>query len=643
VRSKPAKPPRSRLWLIGAIAGVVVLVLGFASVKFLTRDRVRLLGPGLELSPGAAAGYNVMLITLDTTRADRVGCYGYQGVQTPTIDALAAGGVRFADAVSVVPMTLPAHASILTGDYPPTHGVRDNGTYRLNPEFRTLATDLKSAGYATAAFIGAFVLDARYGLNRGFDVYDDDFTSQAAGPDKLNPQRRGDLVVDSAVRWLDDQQKRAPGQRFFTWVHLFDPHMPYDAPEPFKSRYLKEPYDGEIAFVDQQVGRVVEKVRALGQLEKTVVVLVGDHGEGLGDHGESSHSLLIYAATVNVPLIFYAPGLVPAGKVVSDRVVATIDLAPTILELLGLPVGKCDGISLLRPTDTDRAVYVETLAPQLNHGWSPLFSMRRHVDKYIESPRPEYFDLRSDPREITNLWGENARQATALAERLAGVKRTLAESSSGGSAMIDLDPAARRKLESLGYIGSTSGAAEGPLPDPKEMVARTDEQTRQATLLMAGGRAAEAIPLIRQLLSIMPGDASLWSLLTVAQAQTGLLDDAIASRLKLLDLQPTDAQSWVALASLQDMKGDVEASKVSLAEAERVEPDLGSIYMVRARQLRQAGKLEEALAMCAEAVRRDPTRYSADSWSLQAEIYESLGKPAEAAAARQRARQAGAP
>lgn len=642
------------------MAGIVVVVGGLAALKFLgggdgpaakrfpgvaakemAPNDAATLGPALDVPSGAAAGYNVLLITLDTTRADHVGCYGATGGQTPFIDSLAAGGTRFADAVTVVPMTLPAHASILTGNYPPTHGVRDNGTYRLPPETKTLATELKSAGYSTAAFIGAFVLDRRYGLSRGFDVYDDlILAGPKAGPDRLNPQRRGDLVADSALRWLDEQ--RPAGQPFLAWVHFFDPHLPYDPPEPFKSRFAGQPYDGEIAFMDQQIGRVIDKVRALGLLEKTLVVIVGDHGEGLGDHGESSHSLLIYAESMNVPLLFHAPGLIPAGKVVADRVVAVVDLMPTILDLLGLPITECDGVSLRLASNSDRAVYMETLAPQLNHGWSPLFGLRRYWDKYIEAPQPEYYDLQTDWREMTNRWGEDSR-GTMLAERLAALKSAL-DSGASGAATLELDTAARRKLESLGYIGSSPGTtAEGPLPDPKYMIAQSDQQMQRVSALLASGRATEAIPQIRQLLSIMPGDASVWSLLAVAHAQAGQLDEAIESRLRLLDLQPSDAQNWVALATLQYAKGDVAGFEVSLAEAERLEPELGSIYMVRARRAKQEGRLEEALALCEEALRRDPTRYALDSLSVQVELYRLLGRPAEAEAAGQRARQLGAP
>lgn len=640
VESPAGEPGRRRRWLIG-LGGVIAVGLGFAGYQLVPGRVAQSWPAAMEVAPGTGAGFNVVLVTLDTMRSDRVGCYGYRGVQTPVMDTLAADGVRFADAVSVVPMTLPAHASIMTGDYPPAHGARDNGTYRLAPEHKTLAERLKAAEYTTAAFIGAFVLDRRFGLDQGFDFYDDQMPPQQQ---HVNPQRPGDAVTDAAIRWLDEYHRATPEQPFFAWIHLFDPHLPYSPPEPFRSQYAGNPYDGEVAFTDRQVGRFLDKLRQLNLLDKTLVVAVGDHGEGLGDHGESTHSLLIYGSTMRVPLILYCPALIPAGRVVDDRVVAIVDVAPTILDLLGLPSGDCDGVSLLTAErDSDRAVYMETLAPKLNHGWSPLYGLRRHYDKYIEAPTPEYYDLPSDPGELRNLWSERRAERDALAHRLAATLTSLAGAEDAAESSVALDSEAIRKLESLGYIASGSGPESDTLPDPKEMIARSDELLQRANALVAARRPAEAIRLIKGLLSTTPADASLWSLLSVAQTQAGLADDALASRVRLVELQPNNANAWVDLANLQFAQGNVAASRISLAEAEKLEPELGAIFIARALQALYAGQYDEALVLCQEAAKRDPARHTAQSWSLRAKVYEKMNKPDEARTARQRARAAGSP
>ncbi|MCH7527334.1 MAG: sulfatase, partial [Planctomycetes bacterium] len=285
-------PPR---WIMVAAAIAVAVVVGTGAFYGRSGTSQRL-AAALDVSPGAAAGFNVLLITLDTLRADRVGCYGYAGVKTPVFDALASGGVRFADAVTSVPTTLASHSTILTGLYPPNHGVRDNGTFRLVAEQQTLAECLKAEGYTTAAFIASFVVDKRWGLDQGFEVYDGDFTKKdpGSGMPTAYPDRPAHAVIESAVRWLDGYKASASDRPFFAWVHLFDPHSPYTPPEPFRTEYASNLYDGEVAFADSQVGQLLNRLRELEFLDETLVVLVGDHGEGLGDHSEKTHGMLIY-------------------------------------------------------------------------------------------------------------------------------------------------------------------------------------------------------------------------------------------------------------------------------------------------------------------------------------------------------------
>ena len=612
--------------IIGALV-VVILGAALAAYYFGRSEGGRNLAPAIAVSPGSATGYRVVLFTLDTLRADHVGCYGYKGVETPVLDALAAGGVRFTDVACAAPITLPSHATILTGDYPPVHGVRDNGTFRLAPRHETLAERLQAEGYATAAFIAAFVLDSRYGLDQGFDVYDDEIAPKYRKPGILDasPQRPADAVIDSAEQWLEEHQRSKPDQPFFLWIHLFDAHSPYDPPEPFKTRYAANRYDGEIAYVDQQVGRFLEELRSLKLMDKTLVVVVGDHGEGLGDHSEHQHSMLIYESTMAVPLIFHGPGLIPGGRVVDDRVVATVDVAPTILDLLGLPLGQHDGVSLLRSTtDSDRAVYIETLAPKLNHGWSALYGLRRRGDKYIDAPRPEYYDLIADPGELNNLWKKDANEVVELADRLASVIESFPAAGETGAEVVAITAEAIEKLAALGYVRGGTVSNSGPPADPKDMIAYWEGQIVKANRLVDQRRYEEAIPFLRKLVRDRPEDPGAWSLLSIAEAHSGLIDDAIHSRTQASQLQPRDVHHWVFLARLQRTKGDTAAARLMLSLAEEVEPQHGQIFLIRGMLDLAAGQHQDALAQCEEARRRDPNNHIAKSWSLQGRILEAM-------------------
>ncbi|MCH7873488.1 MAG: sulfatase, partial [Planctomycetes bacterium] len=330
---------------------------------------------------GSAAGYNVLLVTLDTTRADRLGCYGYDAAGTPTLDALAKQGIRFDDAVTVAPVTLPSHASILTGLAPHHHGVRNNGGFHLEPTHVTLAEVLSDRGYQTAAFIAAFVLDARYGLDQGFDVYNDDVALDSSNTIEAfaRPiyERSATRVTSDAVSWLGARDRTRP---FFCWVHYFDPHKPYHAPPPFDARFRNRPYDGEIAYMDAQIGRLVQALKREGAWDNTLIVVVADHGEGLGDHGEATHAKLIYDSVMRVPLIMACPGLFEQSYIVDDVVVSVTDIFPTVLDLLGMEIPvDVDGLSLLAArSKKDRTIYMENLATYLDNGWSPLYRLRRH-------------------------------------------------------------------------------------------------------------------------------------------------------------------------------------------------------------------------------------------------------------------------
>ncbi len=595
----------------------------------------------LDAAPGAAAGWNLLLITLDTTRADRLGCYGRTQARTPHLDRLAAEGVRFADAVATVPVTLPSHSSIMTGDYPPTHGVRDNGTYRLVESETTLAERLKQEGYATGAFVSAFVLDGRYGLSQGFDKYDDHI--RTATGEANNPQRPADAVVDAALEWLKSRRAASPEQPLFAWVHFYDPHSPYSPPEPFKTDF-SDPYDGEVAFMDEQIGRLLSEYAAIAPMERTVVAVVGDHGEGLGDHGERTHALLIYDSVMHVPLILRAAGVLPAGLAVTDRVVSTVDLMPTLLELLGLAPEQCDGSSLLRggAADDDRIVYMETLYPSLNHGWAPLYSARRHRDKYIEAPRPEYFELTFDPGETNNLYDRKSTDADALAARLDEMMaRLTAAGVPSSDASVAPDADAMAKLHALGYVGGSEAPVSSTPLDPKDMVLRWQELLGDILQHVQNGEFDAAIPRMREALQMTPNDAEVWSMLSEAQTRRGLYDDAIESLMRKMELQPNaNPDDWIKLARLQLSRGgekDAAAAEVSLQQAERLDPASGGVAMVRAEVALRDGRHQEALELAKRARELDASRQTSDSWLLTGRVHQALGQSAEAQQAFQRA------
>ena len=358
----------------------------------------------------AAAKPSVLLITLDTTRADRVGCYGYAPARTPAMDALAADGVRFDRALSPAPLTLPAHASILSGRVPRRHGVRDNALFRLDAKVPLVQEAFRARGYATAAFVSAAVLDRALGLARGFAVYDDAMRGASE-----SAERTADRTVDAAYAYLDGVH--GP---FFLWVHLYDPHFPYAPPEPFASRFKDRLYDGEIAFMDQEIARLVAKART--KAPALIVAVAGDHGESLGEHGEDGHGIFVYQATQRVPLLVSGPG-VPKGRVVSGTV-GLVDLAPTLAALCGLSGPKePDGRSLAaawedRPEGAARDYEVESYFPLFSYGWAPLRALVRGSTKFIDAPRPEMYDLVSDPAEKMNVRVSRKDQADTLSRAL---------------------------------------------------------------------------------------------------------------------------------------------------------------------------------------------------------------------------------
>ncbi len=439
---------------------------------------------------------NVLLITIDTLRPDRLSCYGGGFVKTPEVDGLAAAGALFSRAYAHNPETLPSHTNILLGVTAPTHGVHDNVNFVVRPEFSNLAKLLKDHGYSTGAVVGAFPLDSRFGLTQGFDLYDDNYGAQGA-EQFVYAERRAGVVVSRALGWLENRE--GP---WFLWVHCFDPHQPYDPPEPFRTRFKRDRYSGEVAYVDQELGRLFAYLKERNLEEKTIVILTADHGESLGEHGEMTHGYFAYNATLWVPLIIKAPGFKP-GRI--EEAVCHIDLFPTVCDLVGIQKPSfLQGLSLIPVLQGKalpaRPIYFESLMAYYNRGWAPLKGFIEGEKKFIDSPQPELYDLKKDFSENDNL-----AQGTSLDES----RSTLAElvkTQSGAAeqaARRAPDRETREKLQSLGYISSPLAPAKKTFTVDDDLKTLLPYQSRwqQATSLYQSGQTEEAISEMKKIIS----------------------------------------------------------------------------------------------------------------------------------------------
>jgi len=443
---------------------------------------------------------NVILVTVDTLRADRLGCYGNHSLETPAMDGLARDGVLFSRVIAQVPLTAPSHAAILTGTYPAWNGLRDWSDHGLQPGIPTLAEIFKGHGYATAAFVSAFVLDSMWGLDRGFDLYDDWFKAEDYQTMRRSGlERRGEETVDRAVAWLQS----SPSRPFFLWLHLYDPHAPYRPPEPFATRYRGRPYDGEVAYTDQQLGRFFDSLKSQDLYASSLIVLTSDHGEGLGEHQEQDHGFFIYNSTVHVPLLVKFPaGYAPARRSVS-QVVNTVDIAPTLVRLSGFADSEArtfQGQSLLSLVEkgsagSPRYGFSESLYPRNFLGTHTLFGVETDRYHYIQAPREELYDLAKDPAETRNILAEDAGAAQALRQTLQDLRARFRRPVEARGPGPSPDSEAVEKLRSLGYVSLSSAR---PLPeedpraaDPKDRI-RAYNQILEATALAEGGQWREA-------------------------------------------------------------------------------------------------------------------------------------------------------
>lgn len=550
--------------------------------------------PGAD-APASGRPSNVLVITLDTTRADRIGAYGYGPAQTPVLDALAREGARFDSAAAVAPITGPSHAGMFTGLYPARFAVRDNVMTPLPDEALTLAEVLSNNGFATGGFIGAFVLDRPYGFAQGFTSFESGFARVDSGSE-ANAQRRGSEVVDDALAWLDGVP---PGQKFFGWVHLYDPHAPYDGG-----------YDAEVALVDREIGRIVTALRARGVYDDTLVIAIADHGEGLGEHGEDEHGVFLYESVLRVPWITRGPGVKPGGAIASEA--RGVDLLPTVLDALGIaaPAG-IDGVSLWPllqggPRVDAPPLYAESYYPKLHWGWSELRAIRADGWKAIDAPTPELYNLREDPGELRNLYTEQR----ALADRMIAEASRLDRDMSGGAAVeaVPVDAETLERLRSLGYVGSVTsspGVTGERGPDPKDRIAERRayrENISRAIDALRAGRPADAAQQLRALVKENERAYDLHELLGDAYRQLGRIDEAIGEYEYAALLNPIVPGPHLSIAEVHLERGAPDRARAALEEATRRAPASFDVAMVTGRVLEAEGRLADAMAVYEKAV-----------------------------------------
>ena len=547
---------------------------------------------------------NVLLITIDTVRADHLGAYGYARAATPAVDRLAREGVRFLDATSQAPLTGPAHAALLTGIYPARIGVRDNATTPVPDSATTAAELFKSLGYRTGGFVGAFILTAPYGFAQGFDTFDADFPGFSDSL-KLQVQRRGDAVVDAAVKWLDG----GGAQPFFGWVHLYDAHAPYDPPPPFAARFKAAPYDGEIAYVDACIGRLIAALERSGRLDRTLVTVVADHGESLGEHGEQEHGMFLYDGVLRIPWIMRLPGHAHAGATIAEQVRA-IDLLPTIAAIARVPMPRVDGENVAgllegKARKDVPSSYAETFYPRWHYGWSELKSIRGDRWKYLDAPKQEVYDLRADPEERRNVALERGALVTGMSGALARIVNGFGAGASTEAPRPDADTLAR--LRSLGYVGMTApSSSSGRGADPKDMIAGAEAfrvGISRAMDALARDQPTAAIAQLKPLLAVNNRSYELHLFLGDAYAATRQFDNALGEYAAARLLNPRSAAPLLSAARVYLAQGDTARALQQADEAAGLEPGSGDVSTVRGTIHERAGRTPQAMAEYAAAVK----------------------------------------
>jgi arylsulfatase A-like enzyme len=565
---------RALVGLAWAVAGLVGLALAGC-------------GPSVEAPP-------IVLVSIDTLRADRLPAYGYRGVETPALDALREHSILFENAYSHMPLTLPAHASILTGLLPPRHGVRINMGYPFDPRRSpSVAATLRDGGYATGAAVASYVLRAETGLDAGFTFYDDDIDYEAdAGAGGL--QRSGMATLEAVLPWLREHA----GAPFFLFLHLYEPHRPYSPPEPFSSRY-GDPYDGEVAAADAVVGRLVAELRSLGVYERALVIVTADHGEGLGDHGEDEHGVFIYREVTRVPLLLKEPFSTESSTVAEP--VQHVDLAPTVLAAAGVEATHdLDGRSLLDVAAPEpRRIYVESYYPRLEFGWSELRGLVDERYAYVHSPEPELFDLAADPGQLTNLFVELPDVARRYAQEL----RAIAPDFEMPAAV---DTETRRQLEALGYVGGSRSGDEEILPAPRSQT-HLLALVKEGMQAYAGGRLTEAVGAFERVLAANPNMVLAWEQRARAWEALRRYDLALADMMEAAQRSVGSPHLYLAAGRLAGLAGRYAEVDRIVAPALAWDPERAYGWMVNAALAQRDGARALAHARSALAAERSVT------------------------------------
>jgi arylsulfatase A-like enzyme/Flp pilus assembly protein TadD len=572
--------------------------------------------------PRPAAARHLVLVTIDTLRADRLGVYGNRQVETPRLDRIAREGAMATAATAHVPLTRPSHVTLFTGRLPTETGVRDNVSPAVGPDVPLLAEVLKKSGFRSAGFISSVVLDASSGLDRGFDTYSAPFEGNAAEAQFLSTlQRKGDVTTSEAIAWLESvRHANAATPRLFLWLHLYDPHAPYDPPEPYATRYAERPYDGEVAFSDELVGRLDDALSRLGLRNETLLVLTSDHGEGLGEHGETLHGFFAYETTLHIPLIARGPGI-PAGTRLASSI-RLVDLFPTALDLLGVPSpanARLSGVSLApalrdgKPM-SDTIAYAESLVPLLHFGWSDLRVIRQGRWKYIQAPRPELYDLETDPGEINNLADEQRSRTAAMRSalgRFLNEEREAGANANAGSVPLDLV----EKLGALGYVGGVAPAKTAtPRADPKDRVEDfriASDSIRQGLLLFHDkdyrGSVAQFEAVLRRGIS----NFEVHFYLARALSALGRWREAASHFAESARRLPAYAAAWEGLAESLVASGDTEAGRAALHRGQAELPNDAGLRRAEGRLLWELGRNAEARGAYEASLRLAPKNAAA--------------------------------
>lgn len=595
---------------------------------------IALLGTGaLSCGGGSSASRGLLLITIDTCRADHIGCYGAEKVETPALDDLAKGGSIFLQAAAPAPLTLPSHCTVLTGLYPDRHSVRDNGEARLPQEALTLAEILREKGWATAAFVSAFPLAREFACDQGFETYNDVLTSNASGKSEdpahtdealrlFYDERVAKDVTDASIEWLRPTiEKQKP---FFLWIHYFDPHASYRPPEPFASRYGAQSYEGEIASVDAQIARILETLQPLRK--DLTIVIVADHGESLGEHEEMTHGLFVYESTLRVPWILAGPR-VPRG-IRFEKAVSIAHLMPTVLDACAVaPPSGIDGVSLLPALegrgDAPPLAFAESRFSMLHFGWASLRAVRRGDWKYIEAPRPELFDLAHDPHEQRNVAEANPDLVAELRQELL---RHESRATALTSTPIREDEGTREKLSALGYVGGASGSLADSADawnmdgrDPKDMVGLFNRLQEVSTLLL-DRRNQDAEHVLREILEDDPDNLEAMGEFALLRKSEGNWQDAKRWCEEILRRRPESSSTRMNLASALLKLNDRRGALAQYDEIVRRDPRHADAWALRGSLLSEQKRHDEAIRSIARAVELEPH---------DAKLVASLGRARE--------------